>query len=320
MQIVAAVTFALTGCGSSSPEEPATGAEGSVAGVTDPTTAASDSMTADTESPAARDTSAETVDTAASGTDAATSTAGRDQAPPDALADGPVTYVALGDSLTFGEGDEEGLGYVGRLAAEIAAAPGRAESSVVNLGQSGWDSTQMVGQEGSPGQLDAALAEVNAAVAAGRAALATVLIGSNDLWYLYEYPTEGTTAADEDAAAETYRDNLDRTVRELSAAGAVVILGLPDDQSVRPGVVEIALLHNYLPNITVEEVQKMSAVAERLGTITEEVAAEHGVRTVDTNAPFWADTAKMSSDGIHPAAAGYADLAELWLPVIQDVL
>ena len=61
-------------------------------------------------------------------------------------------------------------------------------------------------------------------------------------------------------------------------------------------------------------------MAVRFDRVTEEIAARHGVQTVDTNAPFWADPAKMADDGIHPNAAGYADFAELWLPVVRGLL
>ena len=69
----------------------------------------------------------------------------------------------------------------------------------------------------------------------GAAVLATVLMGANDLWYVYEYgPEGGTPAADEDAAVAAYRANIDRAVTELQQAGAVVVVR-PYDQSIRPG-------------------------------------------------------------------------------------
>jgi lysophospholipase L1-like esterase len=151
--------------------------------------------------------------------------------------------------------------------------------------------------------------------------LATVLIGSNDLSFLYAFGSpEGTTPAEEDAAEETYRSNLDRTVTELSQAGAVVVVGLPDDQTLRPLFVDIDLLHEQVPDVTAEELQQMSAMSKRLDRVTEEVAAAHGVQTVDTNSPFWADESKMADDKGHPNSDGYAILADLWLPVIQDLL
>jgi hypothetical protein len=45
-------------------------------------------------------------------------------APAAALAGGPVTVIALGDSLTAGDGDDAGKGFVGRLTQAIAARPG----------------------------------------------------------------------------------------------------------------------------------------------------------------------------------------------------
>jgi lysophospholipase L1-like esterase len=232
-----------------------------------------------------------------------------------------VTVVALGDSLTAGEGDESGQGFAGRLTEAISAKPERANSTLVNLGQSGWDSTMMVnGQDGAPAELGPAVDEVRKATAGGATVLATVLIGSNDLWYVYQNGTSNpASGAEEDAALATYRTNLDRTVSELQQAGAVVVVGLPDDQSRRPGVVEIERLHQYLPDITSEEVGKMSALAKRMAETAQQVAAGHGVLTVSTNDPFWADPAKMAPDGVHPNAAGYADLAAKWMQVVDPI-
>jgi lysophospholipase L1-like esterase len=191
----------------------------------------------------------------------------------------------------------------------------------VNLGQSGWDSTMLVdGQEGAPSQLTQAVDEVRRAADSGRAVLATVLIGSNDLWYLYNSGPENSSAADEDAAVATYRKNLDRTVRELQNVGAFVVVGLPHDQTQNPGVAELDRLHEFLPSITAEEVEQMSRLAKRLDRTAEEVAGDHGALTVDTNDSFWADPSKMADDGIHPNGAGYTDLAALWMRVIEPAL
>jgi lysophospholipase L1-like esterase len=301
----AALALTVIGCGDSASDEPTA------------TDVASPSPT-DAVVPASTDDVAPPVTDAA-----APSVDGDAAAVTTELSPGPVTLVALGDSLTAGEGDDSGIGYVGRLAESIGATPGREDPSIVNLGASGWDSTMMIsGQDGtSGGQLETAVAEVEAAVAGGRAVLATLLIGSNDMWYLYEYgPPEGTPPENEDAAEATYRANLERAVSELTTAGAVVVLGLPDDQSFRPAVVDIDQLHNYLPSVTEEEVQQMSAMAARLGAVVEEIAAQYGLRTVDTNAQFWADPASMADDGIHPNGDGYAALAELWLAGIYSLL
>jgi lysophospholipase L1-like esterase len=256
------------------------------------------------------------------GSDAGSGSGSGASGPVTELGDGPVTLVALGDSLTAGDGDDSGQGYVGRLAASIAEAPGREGSTPVNLGQSGWDSTMLVeGQEGVPSQLSLAVDEIRTAAEGGGAVLATVLIGSNDLWYVYEYgPPDGTPRDAEDAAADLFRQNLERAVDELQEAGAVVVLGLPDDQSLRPGVADLDRLAELLPGVTAEEVEQMSALAGRLGDVVEEVAEEHGLRTVDTNDAFWADQSRMADDGIHPNGDGYAALAALWLEAIEPML
>jgi lysophospholipase L1-like esterase len=242
-------------------------------------------------------------------------------APAAALAGGPVTVIALGDSLTAGDGDDAGKGFVGRLTEAIAARPGRQGSTLTNLGQSGWDSTMMVnGYDGGPqAQLPQAVAAARAA--APGAVLATVLIGSNDLWYVYQNgAVEPTPRAEEDAMVAAYRANLERTLTELQAAGAVVVVGLPDDQSARPIAGDMGRLHQQLSAVTAEEVGKMSTLAGVLDRTAAEVAAAHGAPTVDTNDPFWADPARMADDGIHPNAAGYTALAELWTGGVAPLL
>jgi lysophospholipase L1-like esterase len=241
-------------------------------------------------------------------------------APAGALAPGPITVIALGDSLTAGAGDDRGQGFAGLVVDAIGARPERAGSTLVNLGQSGWTSTEMVeGQPGAPGELGQAVDAARAA--APGSVLATVLIGSNDLWLLYQNGTaDPTPSAEEDAAVATYRSNLDRTVQELQGAGAVVVVGLPDDQSLRPIAADIARVNEQLSEVTQEEIGKMSALSEVFARTASEVATAHGVRTVDTNDPFWADPARMTDDGIHPNAAGYAVLGRRWAEVIDPLL
>jgi lysophospholipase L1-like esterase len=237
-----------------------------------------------------------------------------------ALAPGPLTVIALGDSLTAGVGDDQGQGFAGLIVEAVGARPERTGSTLVNLGQSGWTSTEMIdGQQGSPGQLGQA---VDAArTAAPGTVLATVLIGSNDLWYAYQNGTVNPTPTEEeDAVVATYRANLDRTLRELQAAGAVVVVGLPDDQSLRPIATDIARVNEQLSEVTEEEIGRMSALSKVFARTATEVAAAHGARTVDTNDPFWADPTRMAEDGIHPNTAGYAVLGRRWQEVIDPLV
>gem|GEM_PF-6834567 len=53
----------------------------------------------------------------------------------------------------------------------------------------------------------------------------------------------------------------------------MVVVGLPDDQSIRPAVVDINRLHEQLPDVTEEEVRKISDLSKVLARTAGEVAA-----------------------------------------------
>ncbi len=222
-------------------------------------------------------------------------------------ADGPL-WVALGDSMTQGIGASDfDRGWVGQLAASGGAG---IPSRLINLGTSG-------------ARVDDVLSRQIPAMAAlgHRPDLVTVLIGSNDLWFAYQNGSENPTpTAEEDAVVATYRKNLERTVQELQDAGAIIVVGLPDDQSLRPVAADIARINEALSEVTQEEVGKMSALSKVLDRTAAEVATAHGVRTVDTNDAFWADPARMAEDGIHPNAAGYAQMAGRWVEAVEPLL
>ena len=113
-----------------------------------------------------------------------------DVLPAAPLPAGPVHIVALGDSLTQGDGDDSGRGYPGRLLEMVNAV--RPDSTLTNFGQSGWSSDALInGDQGLESQLTRAVGELQNATAQGKAALALVWIGSNDLWYLTQVATLG---------------------------------------------------------------------------------------------------------------------------------
>ena len=106
---------------------------------------------------------------------------------------GPIGIIAMGDSLTLGDGDESGRGYPGRLLEKVTQL--RPESSLSNFGQSGWNSDALInGDQGLFGQLPLAIDETKLILSRGRGALVLLWIGSNDLWYLYEYGGDVTSA------------------------------------------------------------------------------------------------------------------------------
>lgn len=226
------------------------------------------------------------------------------------LPPGPVTMVALGDSLTQGDGDDSGRGYPGRLLDLVNTI--RPGSTITNLGQSGWNSDALInGDQGLSGQLPRAVEEMEAAAAEGRGAVALVWIGSNDLWYAYEYG-EGSDQNDT-ADAEHFAANMDTILGQLRAAGAQVIVALLDDQTNRP----IAVQGEAFPSITADELERMSRQVTRYNEIIAEKAAQHGALTVDFySTDIFTNPSTLYYDGNHPNPAGYDVIAQKWFDAL----
>jgi lysophospholipase L1-like esterase len=225
---------------------------------------------------------------------------------------GKLTIATLGDSLTEGQGDDTGLGYTGRLKALID--PLRPGTTIVNVGHSGWTSTDLIkGQNGTPSELDTALeAHPN---------VACVWIGSNDLWYLYEYGPEPMTAEAEREDLAGYEANVSRILHELVNHGAVVFIALLDDQSKRPVATTPGPDGPAFPATTRTDLALMSAHVRAYNDIIRRVAAENGATTVDFyGTTVFTDAATLHSDGNHPNEAGYVKIAQLWFEAIEPGL
>lgn len=236
------------------------------------------------------------------------------------LSSGPITLISLGDSLTAGEGEDPERSYPDRLRVAFDGA-GRAGSTVVNLGRSGWDSTEVIsGADGEGGQLPTALDAIAQAKQESRPVIATLLIGSNDLWRLYA-PDGDTTAEQEQQNLDTYRSNVTRIVGELRAAGAKVVIGINDDQSRRPVITDLTIRQNTVPGITDAEAVRMTAQAARFAQVVRIVAAANDASVVDFfTASFFTDPTLLAEDGIHPNVKGYDRMATMWLEVIRPLL
>lgn len=237
-----------------------------------------------------------------------------DLPPASALPSGPVAMVALGDSLTQGDGDDTGPGYTLRLLDMVNAI--RPGSTMTNFGQSGWNSDALIkGDQGLSGQLTRSLGELEIAAAEGRGAVALVWIGSNDLWYLYEFG-EGTNENDA-LDAEHFASNMDVILGELRAAGAQVIIALLDDQSKRP----VALKGEAFTAITPDELNRMSLQVTRYNEIISEKAAQYGALTVDFySTDIFTNPVTLYDDGNHPNAAGYDIIAQKWFDALSLLL
>ncbi len=233
-----------------------------------------------------------------------------------ALSSGPVTLVALGDSLTQGDGDDAGRGgCAGRVLEMVTAV--RPDSTLLNLGQSGWSSDALInGDQGLESQLTRAVAEVTAASAQGRNALALVWIGSNDLWYLYEFGGAGSNENDA-LDAERFLTNMDTIIGQLRNAGAQVIVAQLDDQSKRP----VALKGEAFTSITPDELNRMSSQVVVYNQIIAAKALQYGALTVDFYpTDIFTNPATLYDDGNHPNSGGYDIIAQKWFDVISRIL
>lgn len=231
------------------------------------------------------------------------------------LPTGPVHMVALGDSLTQGDGDDSGRGYPGRLVEMVNAV--RPGSTITNFGQSGWSSDALInGDQGLESQLTRAVSELQDATSQGKAALALVWIGSNDLWYLYEFGGDIDDAGDA-ADAQRFEANIDTILSQLRGTGAQVVIALLDDQSKRP----IALKGEAFVAITPDEMSRMSVHADVYNQIIRDKAAQYGALTVDfysTN--IFTNPETLYYDGNHPNQAGYDIIAQRWFDAISSIL
>ncbi len=221
-----------------------------------------------------------------------------------------ITLVAVGDSLTAGDGDDgSGGGYPARLLTMLQSDyPG---STLSNRAISG-DTTQDLINK----QLTDAVSDVNAAPA-GNLKIALIWIGSNDLFGLYasdvctEYYPDLPTC--EQAEMASSYDNVNTIVNNIKAAGASVYIALLDDQTKRPVIADASLRNETFPGITDDEVPRMSAQIINYNSQIKAHAATHGAVTVDFfNTTIFENASTLSDDGNHPNGAGYDAIARIW--------
>ena len=227
---------------------------------------------------------------------------------PERIPSGPINMIALGDSLTKGDGDETGRGYTVRILDGVNGL--FPESTMTSLAQPGWDSDALInGDQGVLGQLPRAITEVETSVLQGRPAVVFVWIGVNDIWNLY---TPGGVGAElEEQNAQRFEANMDEILLGLRSAGAHVLIGLLDDLSKRPAA----------SSLSDDARTRMSAQVSRYNTIIAQKAGQYGVLTVDFSATdIFNNPATVSADGFHPNAAGYDLIAQKWYEALSAIL
>lgn len=224
----------------------------------------------------------------------------------------------LGDSLTEGQGDDAGAGggYPRRLVERIQAQ--RPGSSANNLGKSGWTASDLIqGVNGEPAQLSAAVTQLNGV---NGPKVALLWIGSNDLWYLYEYNNPDTAAESQDR--QRYTDDIDTILSQLDATGATLLIGLLDDQSQRPVVANPPTPSEpAFPGISDAERQRMSQQVNAYNNVLRSKAAQYGALVVDFyDTTIFTSPATLADDGNHPNAAGYDAITDLWFAGLSALL
>jgi lysophospholipase L1-like esterase len=197
---------------------------------------------------------------------------------------GVYRLVALGDSLTAGNGDTRAGGYAGRLQKLLEGRGWR--TSLVNLAVPGAESGEVLARLSEP--------EVRAAVAA--ASLLLVSAGGNDLSHTLR-PVSGRALADPEPAREAARANLVALVRELrrvNPTAAIRLIGIYNPFEVAPS----------------EEPAARALLASWNAVLEAAADTDSGAVLVPTADLFHGHPERLASDAYHPGPEGHALIAD----------
>ena len=211
-----------------------------------------------------------------------------------------LNYVALGDSLAVGLRADRG--YVDRYADYLKADTG-AQVSVVNLGQSGETSSQLLYALRNDSFSRQAISAAN---------VITFNIGINDLGHASEAYENGTCGGDDNqeclrAAVETFKEDWNAIIAEL--------LGL---RSTRDTIIRTAGL-GYTPYVFIDEASDTRPSSGRLDGFrilkpyVDEANRHVAATATDNDIPYaevYLDEGDISPDGVHPNDEGYQVIAD----------
>jgi lysophospholipase L1-like esterase len=170
--------------------------------------------------------------------------------------------------------------------------------------------------DGEPSQLSLALARLGET---SGAKVATLWIGSNNLWYLYDAHDEPMTDEQEQENLSAYTANVRTVVAQLHGAGARVLIGLLDDQLSALWWRTRPTLPQAFPSISADDLTRMSQQVANYNAALRALAAEtDNVAVVDFyNTTIFTDSATLADDGNHPNSAGYAAISAIWQSLLS---
>jgi lysophospholipase L1-like esterase len=200
----------------------------------------------------------------------------------------PISYLALGDSYTIGEGVDDAGRWPMQLAARLRDA-GIAIADPRIIAKTGWTTDELA-------------AAMDAAEPLGEWDFVSLLIGVNNQY--------------RGRALANYRDEFQHLLqRAITLAGnrveRVLVLSIPDW-----GITPFARTELRSPRRIAQEIDAYNAAAQT-------VCASHNVTFVDITgiSRDAGDTLQMlAKDGLHPAAVQYTRWADAALPVAKGLL
>lgn len=250
---------------------------------------------------------------------------------------GVMTYLAIGDSVTFGETDfthnpsNGDRGYVSDYASYLAAQNGGVAPNVVNLAIDGETTSSFLTGSGRvisiPGMTDQQVAAWNTnytnpaisqnqmmiqAIEAAKAAgndvgVVTVTLGANNLFQLAANPNFLT------ATPAVQQQMLATTLNQIGSAYAVI---LAEVHSLDPGAKVYAVgEYNPFPATPSNPLNAIAGPAiQGLNATIQSVAGSWGATYVDTYTPFVGHEAQYTymnviPGDVHPNALGYSVIA-----------